>query len=172
MISPPKRLEILKRLTSLLNQITVENGYTVDLSGKVWRGRTTFGDNDEVPMLSLLESPRADVGVFGGDSNHGRQEEWVILVQGWGIDDPLNPTDPAYYLAADVEKCLSNITKLGKNGGRPDNPAVYRLGGLIADMEMSPPVVRPPDENSSKAYFYMPVRLKIAVNLADPYCLE
>lgn len=170
-LSPPKRLEILKRLTTQLNRITIENGYSHDVSGKVWRGRNTFGDNDEVPMLSILESPRADLGFFAGDSNNARQEDWVLLIQGWGMDDPLHPTDPGYYLAADVEKCLSEIMMLGKNG-RPENAAVYRLGDLISDFEMSPPVVRPPDDLSSKAYFYMPVRLKIAVNLADPYCLE
>lgn len=170
-IAPPKRLEILKRLTTQLSTITVENGYSHDLAGKIWRGRDKFGDNDKVPMLALLESPRADVGIFAGAEANARQEDWVILVQGWGMDDPLHPTDSGYYLAADVEKCLSQIMMLGDNG-KPLNPAVHKLGGLIISLEMSPPVVRPPDDLSSKAYFYMPVRLKIATNLADPYCLE
>lgn len=171
MLPPPKRLEILKRLTGLLDTINIDNGYTFNLTGNTWRGRGGFGDNDEVPMLALLESPRADVGQFAGAAELARQEDWVILIQGWGADDLLHPTDPAYYLAADVEKCLSNIMMLGENG-RPKNPAIYRLGNLIAGLELSPPVVRPPDEYSSKAYFYMPVRLKITTNLADPYCLE
>lgn len=165
----PKRLRIIDALTRCLSEISVANGYTHDIIGGVWRGVAQFGADNEVPMLSILESPNPDIGVFAGSGSRGRKESWTLYLQGWGKDDPMHPTDPAYYLAADVEKCLARVMMTGSNG-RHAYPEIYALGNTISGLELAPPVVRPPDTLSTKAYFYMPVRLDIAVNLADPYC--
>lgn len=166
----PKRLRILTKLQEALNTISVANGYTHDIIGGVWRGRLRFGDQDQVPMLSILESPNGDVGNFAGVNSTSRKDSWVLFVQGWGVDDPLHPTDPAYYLAADVEKCLARVMMTNSSNGRPVDAATYMLGRTINGLELAPPVVRPPDDLSTKAYFYMPVRLDVSVNLVDPYC--
>lgn len=166
----PKRLRIIDALTRCLGTISVANGYTHDIIGGVWRGRNRFGEQDEVPMLSVLESPNPDIGVFAGAGSRARKESWTLYLQGWGKDDPLNPTDPAYYLAADVEKCLARVMMTNSSNGRAQYPELYLLGRTINGLELAPPVVRPPDELSTKAYFYLPVRLDISVNLADPYC--
>lgn len=166
----PKRLRVIDSLTRALGTISVANGYTHDIIGGVWRGRTKFGENDQVPMLSILESPNPDIGLFAGVNSTSRKDNWTLYLQGWGSDDPLNPTDPAYYLAADVEKCLSRVMMVNSSNGRPAFPDIYLLGRTINGLELAPPVVRPPDELSTKAYFYLPVRIDVSINLVDPYC--
>lgn len=167
----PKRLEVLKRLCTQLETITVVNGYQHDLTGRIWRGRDRFGEQDEVPMVSVLESARGGEGQFAGYARGERKEQWTVFVQGWAREDRLNPTDSAYLLAADVEKSLAKIMQVTAQG-RPYDPAVYRLGGLINHLDLAPPVIRPPDEISAKSYFYMPLRVDFSVNLVDPFCLH
>lgn len=159
------RLKVLKALTVHLQGITRANGYFYDLAPvgkdkKVWRGRTSFGDETALPMLSILESPRSDVGQYA-DAGSERSEFWNLMVQGWVKDDVENPTDPAYGLMDAVERHLLRIIATGKNG-QPVYPNEYRLGGLISDLVVPPGVVRPPQEGvSSKAFFYLPIRVGI-----------
>lgn len=43
------------------------------------------------------------------------------------------------------------------------------LKGLISDMDIGQDAVRPADEGvSAKAFFYMPIRITLPVNLIDP----
>lgn len=175
--APPKRLLVIERLRELLQTISHENGYNVDIGRRVSLGVAEFGDNMVTPFLSILESPTADIGDFA-NAESARLEEWTLLLQGW-IDSQFfyegsdldNPTRNAYYLAADVEKCLARVTGINKKFGSPLDPAWYHLGGVINGMSIAPPVVRPPDTNSPKAWFYMPVRIEMSVNLNNPYTI-
>lgn len=154
------RLDVLQKLTSFLKQITVANGYQHDLATSVFRGRALFGSDDPIPMISILESPRSDIGIFAGSNE--RKEQWSLLIQGWTHDDVDNPTDPAYELMADVERHLEKITECSTANGQPLHPDDYLLGRSIADMRVHPGVVRPPLEGvSSKAFFYLPVSLTL-----------
>ena len=45
----------------------------------------------------------------------------------------------------------------------------YLLGGLINGLDIEPGTVRPPDQNSAKAYFWMRVILKFTENVRDPF---
>lgn len=166
-MADPYKLQVLKALCSHLEGITAANGYNYDLTNAVFRGRTIFGDSDPIPMLSVLESPRAVPGAGAGEHQLLRYDEWELLVQGWTHDDPINPTDPVYPLLDAVEKRLSEIVKIKSDGsGRPVNPATYRLGGLIGDLKFGPGIVRPPTDGvSSKAFFYLPVRVHLAANV-------
>ena len=163
-----KRLQILKALTTHLETVTVANGYQHDLAGKVLRGVLRVSDEDyAVPVVSILESFNPDRGPneVGGDYRREQRDDWILLIQGWVADDPVNPTDPAHNLMADVKKCLARISD-------EEDPA-YMLGDyLIAGIGIEPGVVRPPDETSAKAYFWMRIILKVTEKLADPYSLD
>lgn len=173
--APPKRLKVIETLREMLQSITHDNGYNTDVGGRVSVGVAEFGDNMVTPFLSILESPASDIGFFGG-GNARRKEEWTLLIQGW-IDNEFmypdsdvdNPTRNAYYLAADVERCLAQAVAINPNRGTPKCPAWYNLAGLVNDMVIAPPVVRPPDNNSPKAWFYMALRLEMSTNIHDPY---
>jgi len=154
------RLDVLQRLTSHLKGITPANGYDVDLSASVFRGRTVFGADDPVPLISILESPRSDSGLYAGSGNDARVENWSLMIQGWTTDDIENPTDPVYGLLADVEHRLSRLGEISQINGCPVYPDEYLLGRTIGGITLRPPVVRPPVENvSSKAFFYLPVQV-------------
>ena len=82
-----KRLDILQRITDHLLGITPANGYPIDLTGRVFRGRAFFGDQDPLPMVSILEAPRPLDGFVTGEMGQRRADEWMLLVQGWAEDD-------------------------------------------------------------------------------------
>jgi hypothetical protein len=161
------RLIVLKALTAHLETVTIANGYYHDLAGRVYRGRALFGDSEEdkVPMLSLLEAPRAEIGLYADDEKNTKSEQWQLQLQGWVDDDVKNPTDPAYALAYDVQKCINRLTAVNRKGdlgepGKPKYPDSYLLGRLVSGIEYSSPIIRPPTEGlSSKAFFYLPLRV-------------
>jgi len=160
-MADPYRLAVMKALTEQLKGITVANGYTYDLTNSVFRGRAVFGDDDPVPMISVLESPRNEPGQFSGEN--ARKGDLTVLVQGWADDDDENPTDPAYFLMDAVEHRLARVTAISSSTGEPVYPTEYLLNRLVADFKVQPGVVRPPmmDGISSKAFFYLAVTLTL-----------
>lgn len=163
------KLQVLKALTAHLEGITRANGYQHDLGGKVFRGRAVLGANEQVPMLNILETPSPLDGFFADEQKTLRRDTLVLLVQGWAEDDARNPTDPVYPLLADVQRRLSDIVSLDEGSNRPRWPGVYMLKGLISDMDIGQDAVRPAQEGvSAKAFFYMPIRVTLPVNLIDP----
>ena len=99
------------------------------------RGRNVLTDSDELPCLSVLEALNPDRFPRRAGTDDVRdaplhREGWVLLVQGWAVDDKVNPSDPAYRLMADVKKALAKLMK-GPNpmtgqGGHVN----FLLGGL------------------------------------------
>ena len=163
------KLQVLKVLTAHLEGITLANGYQHDLKGKVFRGRAVLGANEQVPILNILETPSPLDGFFADEQKTRRLDTLVLLVQGWAEDDARNPTDPVYPLLADVQRRLSDIVSLDEGSNRPRWPGVYMLKGLISDMDIGQDAVRPAQEGvSAKAFFYMPIRVTLPVNLIDP----
>lgn len=168
----PQKLAVLQRLTALLEATDGpdEKGVAYNLQGQVFRGRVEFGDETTLPALSILEAPMPDVGIFGG-ANEMISENWTLLVQGWAKDDPKNPSDPAYWLSAAVTAQLGRTTAI-RNGssGKPLYPDNYLLGGTIVTIEVGGSVVRPLDaKTSSRAFFYLPIRIRLANPVSDPY---
>lgn len=166
-----KKLVILKRLTDHLKTIVPDADHDFDLSSGVYRGKQQFGEEAPLPALSILENPRPDHGLLGGEHGIAYKEDWVLLLQGWVKDDHENPTDPAYNLMAAVEKKLSELIDIDDNG-EPLYPSVYLLGGLIVELRVGPGVCRPPQEGlSSKAFFFLPLTLTLSYSIAEPYAL-
>lgn len=163
-----KRLSILQALTRHLEGIDAIDPYTHDLSGRVYRGRSVISGDTPLPALSLLEGKATDYGVFADENQMVRKDSWLLLLQGWVQDDPVNPTDPAYQLLADVELRLSDIIAVNEQG-QPKYPGAYLLNGLITGLTVASPVVRPPEDGlSSKAFFYLPLLVGMASDLSKP----
>lgn len=165
-MADPKRLVVLKALCAHIEaQVRISNGFQHDLQGRVFRGRSAFGQDDPLPMVSVLEAPRPGQNLVTA-KNGVQLDEWPLYFQGWAQDDPNNPTDPAYRLAADVKQALAMLIDR-----RPESAPYYLLGDLVLDLTISPGTVRPPDQVSSWAYFYLPVTVKLKESLTDPYRL-
>jgi hypothetical protein len=179
---PPRRLLLQQRLTEFYeSEISEANGYNHTLKGNVFRGRLRFDSKDPLPAIAILDNMDPDrFPQYAG--RHGAymptaEEEYVLLLQGWALDDACHPTDPAHYLMADVRKATAILQRRpfanpfaqsASPDGR-DNPN-YLLGGLLTGLAMEPGVVRPPMEGvSEKAFFFFRLRLKLVENPEDPY---
>ena len=174
-MADPFRLRVLKALTEHLQRITPANGYSSDLSNftaadgltspRVFRGRDSFGENDELPFVSILEDFRPDEQKVGGPGATEGAGQWRLLIQGFVKDDRTNPTDPAYTLAADVVKALVLIRK--------DRYNILGLGNsmpCVNKLSFKQPVVRPADgEVSSTAFFFITLNLELVENLENPF---
>jgi hypothetical protein len=171
----PFRLRVLQALTDALCQISPINGYETDLTpftdeagGEVFRvirGRDRFGDSDSLPLISVLEDFRANDVDQGTHSSGTAKNEWKLLIQGFVADDPVNRTDAAYYVAADVLKALALQKKdtfniLGLGNAKP----------CVSAMRFEQPVVRPGDGTvSATAYFFLSVTLTLVEDLENPF---
>lgn len=163
----PLRLRILKAMTEALKEITVANGYHTDVNGAVFRGRVVYGDNDPLPLLSILEVPiPIDQTEVPNDSpfNSGG---WEIMVQGFVEDDETHPTDPAHFFMADVKKRLAKEKRKALEMESEDG--IFGLGNFVTNIRIGTGVVRPPDEISAKAYFWLTLMLDVVEDLTDPY---
>jgi hypothetical protein len=160
------KLEAMIRLTALLATINPTNGYFTTLpSSSIFRGRHTFGENDPLPMVVFIEPPVPHDIPPVPLLSEGRLGQWDIMIQGFVEDDPRNPTDPAYVFVSDVLKCLAKHKK--------DNQGRNLLGfgqraNTVEDIVIGDEKVRPSDDISAKAYFWLPISLKVAEDLANP----
>ncbi len=103
------RLVVLKRITDVLKNITPANGYDFDLTNAVFRGRMLFGERDPKIMISITEGTRPDPGNYAGYNGEARSALWPLIIQGYALNDLVNPSDPAYALMAAVETELGKI---------------------------------------------------------------
>jgi len=166
-ITNPIRLEILKRMTVALQEITVLNGYVNDLEGRVFRGRGVYGDETPLPALSILEAPIPLDQLPSAKDNVNLAGTWELVVQGWVNDDRKNPTDPAQVLLADVKKRLA-LERKKVDADQPEN-GIFGLGRSVFGLYIGAGVVRPPEEISAKAYFWLTITLDIAEDMSEPY---
>lgn len=174
-MADPFRLRLLKALTAQLKTITPGDGYTNDLSDytdsagraqqRVFRGRTVFGENDPLPMVSILEDPASREANNDPINSGTGANQFRILLQGFVQDDKENPLDPAYVLSAEVIQAIVRSKKDRYNilGFGHRQPCVTALS-------IGQPVHRPPDDDvSSVAFFLIPLTLTLAENLESPF---
>ena len=166
-----KRLHVLKRLTTFLEGITVANGYAHGLAGRVSRGLSFVSAETPLPWVNIVENLNPDRNPLETNEGLIQRDDWILLVQGWveTDEDDLYPADKAHALMADVKRRLSRIIDPGDPTSR--NPD-YLLGGEIEGFLCEPGVVRPPDEISSTAYFYLRVVVELVEHLDDPSRLD
>lgn len=170
-----KRLNILRALTDHLEAVVYDPGgqNETSLEGRVYRGRTVFGDEVKLPFLVILEAPRQLQSEVAGDEKTKRKDTWRLLVQGFAPDDKKNPLDPAYEFLALVEERMSRLVAQKDNGAGPKYPTEFRLGRLVGEILFTNPIVRPPDNDvSDTAYFYMPVTLQVVNDMESPFTEE
>lgn len=169
-----RQLDVLKRLSDHLAGITPANGYDFDFSDPttVCRGRRVYGDEDPIPLLSIVEHLDPDIVLnVAGEENFTREENWILLIQGW-VDSARQeyPTDEAYQLKAQVEKRLYELIAINPISGNPSFPNSYMLGvkGTVSRLTIGPGIVSGPREGiSSKAFFYLPLGVGLVTDLSD-----
>ena len=165
-MADPLKLQIMKAMTTSLESVSIASGFHNDLADSVFRGRNVFGDSDPLPMVSILEAPVPIDKVMAPAGSQKDTGDWELLIQGFSKDDPDNPTDPAHLLMADVKRVL--VAEKSKGGGQFTTTGPFGLGKFIRKMYIGQGVVRPPEQYvSSKAYFWLGVRLNIVENLAS-----
>ena len=167
MATEPLRLRILKAMTVALKEISPANGFATNVQGNVFRGRVIFGENDPIPLLSILEVPIPLDQTPAPTDSEFSSGGWEIMVQGFVTDDPENPTDPAHLFMADVKKRLAQERR--KALAMKAEEGIFGLGNFVTGMRIGAGVVRPPDEISAVAYFWLTVTLDIVEDLSDPY---
>jgi len=178
-MTDPFRLRVQKAIAAALSQINEAGGYNVNLTGNVFRGRLVFGVNDPIPMISIIEPPLPNEMRPSPLASTAEDGWWDIIVQGFVPDDRENPTDPAHVAMADVKKRLAQEIKrkgTGPNMRQPDPFGVNfdDMGNLrknnVEQFKIGAGVVRPPEEAvSTKAYFWLTLRLKIVEDNNDPF---
>lgn len=175
MPADPFRLRVLKALGDLFKTITPANGKMHDLSDyldaagvvrpRVFRGVDTFGQNHPLPLVSILEHPRALDQALGPGGATVSTGEWDLLVQGFVPDDPDNPTDPAHRLAAEVVAVLA-----AERERRNDLLGFGFRCPCVTGLEFGSPVVRPADGMvSTQAFFLLGVTLTLVEDPARPF---
>lgn len=174
-MSDPFRLRAHKAIQAAIEEINPANGYVSDLTGAVFRGRLFYGDTDPLPMVSILEPPQEMPRNDAPALTPVADGEWQLVVQGFVMDDRQNPTDPAHVLMAEVKKRLSEETKRRSDMPAARGPNPFFLGRAssarnhIESFKIGPGVVRPPDDISNKAYFWLTLNLKIVEDNSDPF---
>lgn len=167
MATEPLRLRILKAMSEALKEISPANGYVTALNEQVYRGRVIFGENDPLPLVSILEVPIPLDQTPPPTDSEFSSGGWEIMVQGFIKDDSENPTDPAHFFMADVKKRLA-IEKR-KALAMKGEEGIFGLGNFVTGLRIGSGVVRPPDEISAVAYFWLTITLDMVEDLSDPY---
>lgn len=160
----PFKLKVLKALTTVLEGITLANGYQHDLATSVFRGRLVFTQEDNLPIISINEPPKSPEDVESPTGSAAKQTRHSLLIQGFAEDDIKNPSDPAYFLMADVQKCLAQELT------REDGYDILGLGMRVQALHIGQGVVRSPDAVvSDTAFFWLPITLEYAEDLKNPF---
>lgn len=168
----PFRLRVQKSLTAALEQIIPSNGFVNDMApedgeGKVLRGRTIFGDDDPLPMISILEEPIAPESDLAPSDGTTAYASYDLMVQGFVKDNYKHPTDNAHYLLGDVKKRLISLKEEEKRDDR-----VFRFGAkanTVTEVSFGGGVVRPADEVSAVAYFWLRVSFQLCEDHLNPF---
>lgn len=160
------RLGVQKQLSAFIEaEVTPANGYAFDLTAAVFRGRSCYGTDDPVPMVSILEGMMPDENpLTAGFGEEDQTDKWKLLIQGWVQDDDANPTDPAHQLMASVKQALGKMRKQSNNLLLVGTPFEN-----VGEFVIGPGVVRPPDQLSSKAYFWQRITLTMIETVDSPF---
>lgn len=162
-----KRLLLLKSLCNyLLTEIKTANGYNFDLAA-AYRGKKNFGKEVKLPAIVVLENFNPDrlPETIGGVVGTKHKYDQIYLINGWAEGgDVEQEEDSAHLLMGDVKQALGKLLV-------PRNQSGF-FDGLANTLSIEPGVVRPPDEQSEKAYFWMRIHLEVVEKVGDPYWIR
>ena len=162
-----KRLLLLKSLCNyLLTEIKTANRYNFDLAA-AYRGKKNFGKEVKLPAIAVLENFNPDrlPETIGGVVGTKHKYDQIYLINGWAEGgDVEQEEDSAHLLMGDVKQALGKLLV-------PRNQSGF-FDGLANTLSIEPGVVRPPDEQSEKAYFWMRIRLEVVEKVGDPYWIR
>ena len=162
-----KRLLLLKSLCNyLLTEIKTANSYNFDLAA-AYRGKKNFGKEVKLPAIAVLENFNPDrlPETIGGVVGTKHKYDQIYLINGWAEGgDVEQEEDSAHLLMGDVKQALGKLLV-------PRNQSGF-FDGLANTLSIEPGVVRPPDEQSEKAYFWMRIRLEVVEKVGDPYWIR
>jgi hypothetical protein len=162
-----KRFQAIKNIRDKLKEITIANGYDLDLEGRVYLGKLEHGEETKTPFITLWE-PFAESGPLEASSapkqsgRAGRESvsqcRIVIkyYIQGFAAksEDALNPTGPAYDLLGAIQKCLGGIDGESRPFGDDEEPGEFQIDwGLV----------RPAGDNISAEHPYTLITLNILI---------
>lgn len=180
MTAEPFKLRLLKAITDAIKEVTPANGYVFDLANfdpgdgvdqeRVFRGRMWFGESDPLPMVSVLEGvdPADEVAEPPSVNAVAAEYDWPLIIQGFVNDDPAHPTDPAYRLLADVRRRLIAERKRKTADHDPDPFGMGTGKNCVTGLRVGAGVVRPADDVSAKAWFWLTLTPRIIENAEDP----
>lgn len=170
-MTDPFRLRVLKKLTSIIANSADSNSgpNSVDLVGKVFRGRNIFGESDDPPLVAILETPTPIDQIVPPETAAATSGSWDLFIQGIVEDDAENPLDPAYYMSAQVIAALAEERRAPGIAASQGETRHLLDEKRIMDIIIGAPVHRPPDELSSNAYWWVTITLKTAEDLTNPY---
>ena len=126
------------------------------LAGATFRGRIWFGDDDPLPMVSLVEALNPDREPDSAGNQQVKKDRWILLLQGWDAEDVNNPTDSAHQLMAEVKTALGVMRREHGDGLLSATPLAQ-----VADFIVEPGTVRPPGEISERALFWLRLILEL-----------
>lgn len=165
----PRRLRLLKALTTTFEGISKDNGFKLDIrppssehETHVFRGRAEFGEGDPVPMISILEAPIPPDQQPSPEGSADGLFRLELVVQGFSLDDKVNPTDAAHHLLAAAKRALA-LEKKKENMGQTFG---FKW---VSRIEIGPGTVRPPDEISAHAYFWQTLVIVYADDMENTY---
>lgn len=164
MVGEPFRVRVLDALAAEIATIRDADGYWNNLFPvNVTWGRAIFGDRDPHPMISILEVPvPLDQKRTPPDGPYS-SGPWELLVQGFAEDDKFFPTRTAHRLMSDVKRKLAIARR------KTADYDLLGMRGQVTGLTIGAGVVRPPDEVSASAYFWLNLTLDLVEDLTDPY---
>lgn len=186
MTADPFRLRVQKAIAASLEENVTGTEFNYTLADHVFRGRSLFGPSDGSYLISILEPPVPPESILSPAPVSQGPVVWNLLIQGFLPDDMANPSDPGHKLMADVKKRFAIEKKRFIPGAalesvRTSNP--FGLGrcrdGMNAPeyvnyieqiISIGTGIVRPPDDGvSDKAYFWLPLSLKLVEDIENPF---
>ena len=131
------------------------------------RGRRYYGSEDPLPLVAILEEPFSFEQDLAPAVGRIRTEPYELILQGFVQDDADHPTDPAHVLLADVKRRLVAL----KADEDLQRQRIFRIGNRdnsVVSLTFDGGVVRPADEVSAVAHFWLRVSLEVSEDYEKP----
>lgn len=158
----PIQISVLEAIQDRLESITKGDEYHFTLKDRVFVGRPVFDENDPIPMISILEVPLPPEQRMVPKGSNLVSGKWELFIQGWVKEEDRNSkflTKQAYCLKQDVQRALLRERKNFDRVGVADPLFGCRE---IQDFHLDRGVVRPDEERSTTAFFWMPLTIDLA----------